>query len=181
MLGAPPFAEEATGISALGVDWQSLVVYLVNFGILLVILYLVGYKRVLGMLDQRSGRIKESLEEADRVRRDSGERQAEMQRTLNEGRQESQQLLTQAREMAERYRQEETERAKQEAQAFMVRAQEEIRRERDAAVEEVRQQFGDLAVTAAGRIIRRSLDAQVHQELIDEVLSHSESTEDSGR
>lgn len=172
---------EASGIAALGVDWQSLIVYLVNFGLLLIILYLFAYKRILGMLDQRSGRIKESLEEADRVRRDSEERQVEMQRTLDEGRQESQRLLAQAREMADRYRQEETERVKQEAQSFMERAQKEIQRERDAAVEEVRQQFGELAVVAAERIIKRSVDAKAHQDLIDEVLTHSEPPEDVRR
>ena len=181
MLASPPLAEEASGISALGVDWQSLVAYLVSFGLLLIVLYMVGYKRILGMMDQRSGRIRDSLEEADRVRRESEERQVEMQRALDEGRQESQRLLAQAREMAERYRQEEKERARQEAQAFMERAQDEIRRERDAAVEEVRRQFGELAVTAAGRVIRRSLDPQVHQDLIDEVLREGGAAKGPGR
>ena len=173
MLASPQLAE-ASGISALGIDWQSLLVYLVNFGVLLVILYLVGYKRILRVLDQRSSRIRESLEEVDRVRRESQERQVEMERTLDEGRRESQRLLAQAQEMAERYRQEQAERARQEAQAMLERAQQEIQRERDAAIEEVRRQFAVLAVTAAERIVRRNLDEAVHRELIDEVLQESD-------
>ena len=174
MVSAPLLAEEATGIAALGVDLSSLIVYLVNFGVLLLILYFFAYKRILGILDQRSGRIRESLEEADRVRQESQERQAEMQRSLDEGRRESQALLAQAQEMAERYRQEQAEQARAEADALMVRAQAEIRRERDEALDQVRREFGMLAVTAAERIIHRSLDADTHRELIEEVLTQSD-------
>ena len=182
MFGAPLLAEEAgaTGIAALGVDLTSLLIYVFNFGVLLLILYFVGYKRILGMMDQRSSRIRESLEEADRVRQEAQERQAQMQQTLDEGRQEGQRVLTEAREMAERYRQEEAERARQEAERLLERARVEIQQERDVAVDQVRQEFASLAVTAAERIIHRSVDAQAHQDLIDEVLQEADNLPRSG-
>ena len=174
MLAAPLLAEEASGIGALGVDLGSLIVYLVNFGVLLLILYFFAYKRILGALDSRSNRIRESLDEADRVRRESEERQAEMRRTFDESRQESQRLLADAREMAERYREEQAAQARSEAERFMEGARQEIRRERDAALEDVRRQFASLAVTAAERIIHRSIDSGAHQDLIDEVLAQKD-------
>jgi len=183
MLQVAQVAEEAggaTGIAALGIDWISLLVYLVNFGVLLAILYFVAYKRILGMMDQRSNRIRESLEEADRVRQESLERQAEMQHDLEEGRQASQQVLAEAREMAQRFRQEEANKARQEAEGILERARQEIQRERDAAVDQVRREFASLAVMAAERIIHRSVDAQLHQELIDEVLVEGNTFRESG-
>ena len=180
MLAAPLLAEESSGIAALGVDLASLLVYLVNFGVLLVILYFFGYKRILAMMDRRSQNIRESLETAERVQRESRERETEMKRVLDEGRQEGQRVLAQAQEMAERYRQEEQERARQEAQALLERAQTEIQRERDAAVEQVRRQFASLAVTAAERIIHRSLDTRTHQDLIDEVLQEPDAFQRPG-
>ena len=180
MLAAPLLAEHPSGIAALGVDLTSLAVYLVNFTLLLLILYFVGYKRILGMMDQRTKRIRDSLDEADRVRQEALERQAEMQRDLDSGRQEGQRVLAEAREMAERFRQEETERAKAEAEALLERARCEIQRERDTAVDQVRQEFASLAVTAAERIIRRSVDAQLHQDLIDDVLEERDSLSSSG-
>ena len=157
-------------MEALGFHWPSLIVYMVNFLILLAILRLVAYKPILRLLDQRSTRIRESLEAAERVRRESEESQAEMQRQLELAHQEGQQLLAQAREMAERYRQGETEKARQEAEAFIQRAHGEIQRERDTAIEEVRRHFADLAITAAERVITRSLDKETHKDLIEEVL-----------
>ncbi|MBI2871760.1 MAG: F0F1 ATP synthase subunit B [Chloroflexi bacterium] len=161
-------------MGALGFHIPSLIIYLVNFLILLVVLYLFGYKPLLRMMDQRATRIRESLEEAERVRRESEERQAEMQRRLEEARQEGQQFLQQAREMAERYRQEESERARKEAQAMVERARSEIQREREQAVEELRQEFAALAVAAAERVIQRSLNAQDHRDIIEDVLKESE-------
>ncbi len=170
MLAAPLLAEE-TGIGALGVDLATVLVYLVNFGVLAVILYFFAYKKVLGVLDERSNRIKDSLEEADRVRAASEEQKASMQQVLDEGRQEGQRVLQEAREAAERYREAQQTQARAQAEEILERARSEIQTERDAALEQVRSEFAGLAVTAAERIIRRSLDADAHRDLIDEVLA----------
>ena len=79
------------------------------------------------------------------------------------------------REAADRFREEEMTRARQEAQDFADRARSDIQRERDAAVAEVRANFGDLAITAAERDIRRYLDRQAHQELVAQVLEEGDS------
>ena len=158
----------------LGVNLWLLIAYLVNFIILLGILRLFAYKPLLRVLDQRAERIRESLAAADRAREEAATSQAAIQEQLNEARREGQRLLDQAREASDRYREEEMARARQEAKAFVARARSDIQRERDAAIEEVRSNFGDLAITAAEQVIRHSLDRQVHQELIDQVLEEGE-------
>jgi F-type H+-transporting ATPase subunit b len=183
LLAAPlltEVAEGASGIGALGIDAQSLLVYLTNFAVLAVILYFFAYKRILGVLDARSAKIKESLEEADRVRQDAQEQQIQMQRTLDEGRQEGLRVLQDAREAAERYREQQQAQARTQAEEMLEHARNEIQSERDAAIEQVRAQFAGLAVTAAERIIRRSLDEDTHRDLIDEVLTEGETMQGQG-
>jgi len=180
LLAAPLLAEEASGIGALGIDPQTLFVYLLNFAVLAVILYFFAYKKILGVLDERSNRIKDSLEEADRVRMQAQEQTAEMQRTLDEGRQAGQQVLQEAREAAERYREAQQAIARTQAEELLERARAEIGTERDAALEQVRAQFAGLAVTAAERIIHRSLDESTHRDLIDEVLAEGETLRGQG-
>ncbi|MDP3062062.1 MAG: F0F1 ATP synthase subunit B [Chloroflexota bacterium] len=158
----------------LGLHVPSLIVYLVNFLLLLGILYLFAYKRILNMMDQRSQRIKESLEAADRAREDAARAQEEMKKQMDASRRESAVLLEEARRAADRFREEERARARQEVQAFIEKARADIRRERDVAVDEVRQHFADLAITAAERVISRSLDRRAHKELIEQVLKESE-------
>ena len=158
----------------LGFHWQSLVVYLVNFTILLAILYAVGYKPIMRSLNQRSEGIRDSLEQTERLQKESADLQAEMERQLQQARRQGQTAIEEARVAADRFREEERQRAQQEASSFLERARVDIQRERDNAVDEVRQQFADLAITAAERVIRRSLDGDAHRDLIDQVLEESE-------
>ncbi len=154
----------------LGVNIPSLIAYLVNFLILLGILSVFAYRPLVRLMDQRAERIRESLEAADQARQEAASSREAVEEALNEARQQGQRLLDQTREAAERYRAEEMERARQEAEAFVLRARADIQRERDAAIEEVRSNFGELAISAAERVIGRTLDPQAHEDLIAQVL-----------
>ncbi|MSQ40249.1 MAG: ATP synthase F0 subunit B [Dehalococcoidia bacterium] len=157
----------------LGFHLPSLIAYGINFLLLVGILYVVGYKRILKMLDERQSRIRESLETADRVRQEAAQQQQELQRQLEAARQEGQQMMAQARESADRFRQEEQERAGEAVAQMLTRARAEIQQERDAAVEEVRRHFADLAIRAAERVVERSIDRDAHRQVIERVLEES--------
>ena len=128
--------------------------------------------RVLGyqLLDQRSKRIRESLEAAQKARDEAARSQEEMQRQIETSRTEGQQLIAQARDVADRFRQEEIAKAREEIGVERARAQSNIQRERDAAIEELRREFAGMTITAAERVIERSIDEQTHRELIEKVL-----------
>jgi F-type H+-transporting ATPase subunit b len=160
-------------MAELGFHWPSLLVYLVNFSILLALLYIVGYKPILRMLNDRTERISNSLKEAEQVRSDSEASKEAMREELDQARQEGQVLISQAKELGARYRDEERQKAQEEAKVFLKRARKDIERERDTAIEEVRQHFAGLALAAAERIIERSLDKQSHMEVIEETLQQS--------
>ena len=162
-------------METLGVHLPSLLIYLVNFLLVLGILFAFAYKPILRLMDQRADRIRESLEASERAREEAASSQAVVEEQLVEARREAQRIMDLAREAAERFRAEEMERARNEAETFVSRAQSDIQRERDAAIEEVRANFSDLAITAAERVMRRSLDRQAHEELINQVLEEGES------
>ncbi len=157
-------------MAELGFHWPSLVVYLVNFTILLVVLYKFAYKRILDMLDERSQKIADSLAEAEAVRQESSDARTQLEEQLSANRQEAQQMLEQARQVAENERQQIAEQARQEADNLLARARIEIQQETDAAVQEVRQHFSELAITAAEKILQSSIDKSKHSELIENVL-----------
>ena len=158
----------------LGLNVPALISYLINYIVLLILLGALAYRPLLNALDSRVDSIRESLAAADRAREEAATSRSAIEEELNEARREGQRLLDHAREAAERFREEEMERARQSAEEFSERARADITRERDAAVNEVRAAFGDLAISAAERIIRRSVDRQAHQDLIDQVLAEGE-------
>ena len=166
-------------MDALGINVAGLITQLVSFIVLFAVLYKLLYKPVLRALDQRSSRIRESLEAAQTARDEAAQSQQETQRQLEAARAEGQQLVAQAREVADRFRDEELAKARQEIEAGRVRAQANIERERDAAIEDLRREFAGLAISAAERVIERSLDESAHRDLIDKVLDESSRIERS--
>ena len=162
-------------LETLGIHFPSLAIYLVNFLLVLLLLYLFAYKPILRLMDQRAERIRESLEAADTARQEAASSQEAIQEQITEARREGQRIMDQAREASERFRTDEMDKARQEAEAFVERAKQDIARERDTALQEVRASFGDLAITAAERVIRSSLDRQAPAGLINQVLEEGES------
>ena len=97
----------------LGIHGLSLIIYLVNFLLVLGILLLFAYRPILRLMDQRAERIRESLEASERAREEAASSQAAVEEQLVEARREAQRIMEQAREAGERFRAEEMERAPQ--------------------------------------------------------------------
>lgn len=154
----------------LGFNIPQLLAQLVNFGILLGILYLVAYKPIMKMLDERSNRIKESMEQTEVIKDKAEKAEEEIAKQLKEAGRQSQAVIDRGVRTGEEMRQKAQEEAKKEAEALLARARNEIRRERDGVIDDLRREFADLTILAAGRVIDRTLDREAHRQLIDKVL-----------
>jgi F-type H+-transporting ATPase subunit b len=165
-------------MTELGLNIPSLVAYLINFVVLLGILLVFAYKPLISAIDQRAERIKESLEAADKAQEDAESSRVGIQAQINEARVEAQKILDQARTAAERFRQDEMTKAQEIAMAFQEQARLGIQNERNAAIQEIKIGFGILAIDAAEAIVKQTLDAGSHEELINRVLEDSTSGRD---
>ncbi len=164
-------------MEGLGINLPVLVTQVVTFVILLVLLRFVAYKPLMRMLDERSQKVKESMEQAEAVKEQSANAEEEVRKQLVEANREGQERITKAVKAGEEVKQKAQEDAKQEAEALINRARSEIQRERDEAIGSVRREFADLTIMAAGKVIDRSLDKEQHRELIEKVLEESSTRE----
>ena len=92
---------------------------------------------------------------------------------LETARKEGQAVVAQATQIGERLKEEAKEKARQEAESIVSKAQTEIRQERDKIVDDLRKEFVDIAILAAEKVTKETLDKQKHQKLLDEVLKES--------
>ena len=157
-------------LESIGINGWYLLWGLVDFGLLLGILYVVGYNPILKMFGERSNRIKESMSMAEAIKEERAKTEETIRMQLGEARQGGDKILASAEQMGERLREEAKERARKEAETLIESARTEIDRERDAAIEGLRREFADLTILAAEKVTRESLDKKAHQKLIDEVL-----------
>ena len=152
---------------------------IITFVILLIVLRKVAWTPLLSALEQRESTIRNSLDEAQRVRQESEQLLAENRRILANANRESARILEQGREEAERLRASITEQAHTEAQRMIDEARREIVRERQLAVQELKRTAADLALVAAGKLLRTAVTDEAHRRLVTEAIDRfPESVED---
>ena len=144
-----------------------------NFAILFGLLYLVAFKPIMGMLDERSNRIKESMEQTEHIKEQAVHAEEEVKKQIEAAGREGREVVARAVRTGEEVRQQAQQAARQEAEALIVKARVEIQRERDDAVDELRGEFASLTILAAEKVIERSLDKEAHRQLIDKTLEES--------
>jgi F-type H+-transporting ATPase subunit b len=168
-------------MQGLGISLPTLLAQIVNFLILLAIVYFFGYKNLLKkMMDERAQKIKESMEQAEKVKEQAAKAEEDFKKRLEVSDKEGQEVIARAIRTGEEARQHAQQEAKQEAQALVERARTEIQRERDEAIGELRQEFADLTIVAAEKVIGKSLDKNAHQQIIEKVLEESATLKPKG-
>lgn len=158
------------GIGALGIDPGLLIGEIVSVVILLILLRIFAYKPILKMFDERSQKIKDSAEQAEQLREQSVQAEGEMKREREAARKGREAILAQAAQLGEKVKEEARVGAKEEAASLLAKAQSESQREREEMVGQLRQEFVDLAVLAAGKVISKSIDKETNRALILETL-----------
>ena len=158
----------------IGLDLGLLISQIVNFGLLVALLSIFLYRPVLDKLQERSRRIEQGVEDAERAQTRLEEAEAHYEQELERARQDSQEVLERATRNAEQQRQEILLKARQEAHEIVLRAQQQAEREMQEREIERRQQVIDLAMAAASRLLEEELDERKHRHLIEEFISEAE-------
>ena len=161
------------GFASLGINLPLLVVFVVNFIVLLVMLRLFLYKPVMKVLDERAKRAREAIELAEATKKEYDQAKDEVQKQIEKGRQEAQAIIGQAMQVAERLKEESRQEAAKQAQVIVDRARSELEAERDKIVGDLRREFVDISISAAEKVIKETLNKEKHRKLIEETLRES--------
>jgi F-type H+-transporting ATPase subunit b len=90
---------------------------------------------------------------------------------VSEARKEAASMIARANKIAEDTRNEILTEARTEAEKVTARAREEITAEKERAMAELRAEVAELALDAAGKLIRADMDAATQRRLVEEFLA----------
>ena len=125
---------------------------ILSFGILFFLLYKYAFPSLLGMLEEREKKIKDSLGQAERHRSEAERRLKEYEAKLATAAKDAEALLAQAKERAQRLMEENEQRMTADAERIKGDATREIETERRKAIQDIRSQTTDLAMMVAGNL-----------------------------
>ncbi len=152
------------------INQADLIAQIVNFIILMGLLYWLLYKPVRAFMDQRTQNIAEQIRSAEENRAAAEALRSELEKQTRESRKQARQFLDEAAKKAEALQSEMLAQARKEAEGVVTRAQEIAKLETEKAWAELKTEVGELSLLLASKIVSDSLDPEQHQYLIDEAL-----------
>jgi F-type H+-transporting ATPase subunit b len=161
-------SEEGGGLVNLD---RSLIIQVVNFLVLLLILWRLLYRPLLATMEQRSEAIRKSLEEAQAARAEAARQQEENTARLRQAHAEAAAIREQALKEASDEQRRLVEAARVEAQRLVDTARAQTEADIRRAREELRREVAELATAVAEKLIHKSLREEDHRRVIDDSLS----------
>lgn len=155
----------------LGLNLGFFLFQLLNFGIILFLLWRFAWPRVLNLLDERSERIAQGLEDARAAEEARENAERERDKLLTQARAEGQKLIDEARQRGEEQVKQILRDASQEAEDTRAQARTQAEQERNRILGETREQIAALAMAAAERVIGDSLDEKRQRTVIKQFFS----------
>ena len=158
------------GLERIGVHLPSLLAYMVNFAILLVLLHLVAYRPFLRRLAERTGRIQQGQADAEAAGQLRQEALHERETAVTAARAEARQIVEEAMVRAQEAVEQGRLKGQEEAELYLQRMRQRMETERRQALEEVGRTYRDLVFLAAEKALGQVIDRQVHQETVEAAL-----------
>jgi F-type H+-transporting ATPase subunit b len=153
------------------ISWQALLLQFIAFMLLIwaVRKFLMG--PINGILEARQSEVQQTLDQvySDRQAMETSRREYEARLAGIEA--EARDRIQAAIKDAQGMKEEIIGTARTEADRLLSRARDEIVREKQQAMVELRTHMADLAVEAAGKILRRSVDERVQRELVTDFIN----------
>ena len=143
---------------------------LVLFLITMWVLCKVAFPKIQEALDKRAKMISESIDAAERQRRESDELLAEYRARLAEAREQADDIMARARKSAETAEAEAAAAGREKREELVEAAKRDIEAETRRSLDQIRQQVADLTVLATERVTRKSLNPDDQKRLVEEAL-----------
>jgi F-type H+-transporting ATPase subunit b len=144
---------------------------LVLFGVSLFILWKVAFPRIAEALDRRQKAIEESIDLAERTRREADELLAEYRERLTAARQQADEIVARARKAGEQAEADAAMHGRQRREELLEQARKDIETETRRAIQEIRAEVADLTILATEKVTRKTLTAEDQRRLVEEAVA----------
>ena len=169
-------AEEATkdtGIAAtFGVDWMKFIAQLINFAIVLFVLWKFVFTPVTKKLEERTAKIEKAMKDAASTEVEKQEFAKWKEQEMSKVRSQATGIVNEAETQATKAKDEILRKAQEDQQKIVEQAKKQILEEKTAQLQAAKGELADIITNATEKILREKLNGAKDQELIKESLKN---------
>ncbi|MDP7422799.1 MAG: F0F1 ATP synthase subunit B [bacterium] len=166
-------AAEATEGPMIGIN-ATLFIQVINFLLLLYLLYRFCYKPFLAFLDTRSKDVEETLVGAEQTRQEANELFQQYKEKMEGSNEEASDIVRNAVNEGDQQKKEIIAAAKAEARTMVEEAKQDILREQRKAIRDLREETINLSLMAASRILDQKLTKEDDKKLVAKFIDELE-------
>lgn len=160
-------------LQTLGIEPKLLLAQIVNFAILLLILWKVAYKPLLSIMKDRSERIEKSLHDAEALQKERAAWAQEHERLVASAKQETRQMVIEAKEQAEQLRVHMKEQVEQEMALSRKNVAHELKLQEERAMKALEERVVSLVAGVAQNFLSEKMTGKDDEKLIQKLFSTS--------
>jgi F-type H+-transporting ATPase subunit b len=153
-----------------GINGQIFVSQLINFLIVLVILWRFVYRPIVKMLDERSEKIEKSIKQADEIEKRVSEIEKEKNDVITQAQKQAQEIIEKAHIQGQSRQDEIIKAAKREVERIIEKGKIQLSEEKTVMMRELRKDIIDISVKAATRILQDQVDEAKSKSLAEETV-----------
>lgn len=155
-------------IQVLGIQWPKLLAQLLNFGIVMLVLWKWAYKPVFSVLASRREKIAEGIANAEKITAQLAKTEADRKAILTQAGDQANRMIEEARVAALRVREVETQKAIAAAELILIRAREAAGQDHDRMLAELKREVGRLVVQTTTTVTGKILTPEDQRRLAEE-------------
>jgi F-type H+-transporting ATPase subunit b len=134
----------------------------------------LAFPRIQEALDKRANAIRESIESAERTRKEADELMAEYRARLKEAREQADEIMARARKAADSAKSQATEEGKSKREELLAAARRDIEAETRRSLDLIRKEVADLTILTTEKVTRKSLTGDDQKKLVEEALAEAD-------
>ena len=157
-------------INTFQIDWKLIIAQLINFLIVLGVLYKFAYKPVLAMLNDRSEKIDQSLKDAKKIEEKLAATEADHKEVIATARREASIIIEKGNKITEEKRTEMINRAKEEIGQIINQEKEKMQAEKAVTLKEIKTEVAELVALSMEKLLEKKLTVKEDHELIKKII-----------
>lgn len=158
-------------IKTFHIDVKLLIAQVINFAIVVGVLYKFAYKPLLKHMNERSDVIDKGLKDAKEAQENLEKAEKAYNGKLVEAKKEARTILEEAQKQAEKNKQDMVDKAKEETEKVVTQAKTQIQNEKEKMLKEVKQEVGQLVVQVTEKVLTKELDAEAQERISKDALN----------
>lgn len=161
---------DAGVLASLGINGTLFVFQLINFAIVVVVLWFLILKPLTKKMSERQKMIDDSIDNAKKIETNLGMSEKKYQEKIDQAKVDANKFIEKAQQEAMLVAEAMKEKTRKEIEQLVDAARKNIKTERDESINELKAQAADLIISAAEKILSAKIDVDKDDKIIEEAV-----------